>query len=154
MKMSSRLREKQLALAKLNEILLQLENEICGLGVPLHKAFEKLSLMASNGAWTTLFHALTKNMNEKGTDAGMAWKQALEEAACGLPFDPGELGLLKDFGDMLGKSDRDMQLAILRMEKEKVMAMENRAKETLATSGKMYRNLGALFGAAAVILLI
>jgi hypothetical protein len=47
-----------------------------------------------------------------------------------------------------------MQLAILRMEKEKVMAMESRAKEALATQGKLYRNLGALFGAAAVILLI
>lgn len=154
MGLSSRLREKQLALVKLNEILLGLENEICGLGVPLHKAFEKLSRMASNGVWEVLLQALAKSMNEKGTDAGMAWKQALEEAACTLPFDTGELGPLMDFGELLGKSDREMQLAILRMEKEKVMAMEQRAKETLATKGRLYRSLGALFGAAAVILLI
>ena len=40
------------------------------------------------------------------------------------------------------------------MEKEKVSAMELKAKEAAETTGRLYRNLGALLGAAAVILLI
>lgn len=139
---------------KLTDILLMLENDICGLGYPLQKAFVRLSEERCSGAWTPLFVSLSHIMTSRSCDAGSAWKQALEETAAALPLDEAELAPMRDFGEMLGKSDREMQMAVLNLEKKKVMAMEQAAREAQDTYGKLYRKMGALIGAAAVILLI
>lgn len=154
LKLSARLKARQLALQKLKEILLFLENEICTMGKPLNIAFEGLAKENSVGIWTPLFSRAGSMLQEQSLDAGSAWRIALDEAAPALPLSEDDIASLRDFGEMLGKSDRDMQHAVLSMEKEKVAAMELKAKEEAETNGRLYRNLGALLGAAAVILLI
>ncbi|NLI38470.1 MAG: hypothetical protein GX384_03880 [Clostridiaceae bacterium] len=154
MKFSEKLKARQLALQKLKDILLFLENEICAMGKPLNKAFEDLVKGNYGGVWTPVFDRSGSILKEQSLDAGSAWKTALEEASATLPLVHDDIELLKDFGDLLGKSDREMQHAVLSMEKEKVSAMELKAKEAAETTGRLYRNLGALLGAAAVILLI
>lgn len=154
MMLSARLKARQLAFRKLKDILLFLENEMCALGKPLNKVFEDLAKGNYGGVWTPVFHRSGSILKEQSLDAGSAWRIALEEAAAALPLACEDLDLLKDFGELLGKSDREMQQAVLNMEKEKLSAMEQKAKEAAETTGRLYRNLGALLGAAMVILLI
>lgn len=154
LKCSAKLKARQLALQKFRDILLFLENEMCVMGKPLNKAFESLGKGNYGGVWVPLFNRSGSLLQEQILDAGNAWRIALEETAAALPLAQEDIDLLRDFGELLGKSDRDMQHAVLAMEKEKVSALERKAKEEAETTGKLYRSLGALLGAAAVILLI
>jgi stage III sporulation protein AB len=139
---------------KLRDIILFLENEMCVLGTPLIAAFGRISEENAGGVWSSVFKSAADVMKNRDADAGSAWRTALHDAGAGLPLDRNEIEVLSDFGELLGKSDREMQHAILNMEKEKIACMEIKAREAAETQGKLYRNLGALTGAAAVILLI
>lgn len=154
MRLSARLKDRQLALQKLKDILLFLENEMCAMGKPLNKVFEDLAKGNYGGVWTPVFHLSGGILKEQSLNAGSAWRIALKETAATLPLTLEDLDLLRDFGELLGKTDREMQQAVLNMEKEKLAAMEQKAREAAETTGRLYRNLGALMGAAAVILLI
>lgn len=127
---------------------------MCVMGKPLNMAFESLAKGNYGGVWTPLFDRSGSILREQGLDAGSAWRIALDQAAAALPLLQSDIDLLQDFGELLGKSDREMQHAVLSMEKDKVSAMEMKAKEAAETTGRLYRDLGALLGAAAVILLI
>lgn len=93
-------------------------------------------------------------MKEQHRDAGTAWKDALCTFKEQLPLSDSDLDTLNDLGELLGKSDRVGQETIIDMEREKIAILEKKAREMVDTKGKLYRNLGALAGAAMVILLI
>ena len=154
LKMASRLREKQHALLKLIDLIAILKNQICCLGQPLTQAFEAVSEERIGGVWSCVFHACSKLMKEEQLDAGLAWKKALEQSSNILPFNQADLDELSDLGEMLGKSYRQSQASVLEQEKEKLWILAKKAEEAQRTTGKLYRNLGALSGAAAVILLL
>ncbi|NMA66213.1 MAG: hypothetical protein GX957_08250 [Clostridiaceae bacterium] len=153
MKMSVRLTERQRALQKFIEILVTLKGQMCGLGVPLVDAFENIGKENMGGVWSNIFKQCSSIMKENHVNAGEAWKRALSENLYAA-LDEGDIEELYDFGEMLGKSDRYNQEKVLELEKEKLTAMEKKARETMETKGKLYRNLGILTGAAIVILLI
>lgn len=152
--MSTRLAERQRALSKLIEILLNLRNQICGLGIPLFSAFENIGKERIGGIWSEVFIECANVMKEQHIDAGEAWKMAIEKRGDSLPLDESDWRALSDFGEMLGKSDRENQESVLDLEKENLEMLEKKAGEAMNTKGKLYRNLGVLSGAAAVILLI
>lgn len=154
LKLSSRLAERQRALQKLIDILLHLKSQICGLGVPLFAAFENIAQDNIGGVWSNVFLQCGDIMKEEHLDAGSAWKKSILKNKDQLPFNESEWEELSDFGEILGKSDRQNQESMLDMEKEKLAALEKKARENMATQGKLYRNMGALSGAAVVILLI
>ena len=87
-------------------------------------------------------------------DAGSAWKKAISENRGLLPLESSDWDSIDDFGELLGKSDRYNQEAVLDMARESIAVLEKKAEEAVRTKGKLYRNLGALCGAAVVILLI
>lgn len=93
-------------------------------------------------------------MREQRLDAGSAWRTVISESRDLLPLEPSDWDKLDDFGDLLGKSDRYNQEPVLEMARENVALLEKQAEEAVRTKGKLYRNLGALCGAAVVILLI
>ena len=154
LRLSGRLAERQRALSKLQDILLNLKNQMCGLGIPLTTAFENIGKDCTGGVWSDVFTQCGKVIREQHLDPGAAWKQTIQNAKGQLPFDESGLNGLADFGEMLGKSDRMNQESVLDMEKQKIAVMEKVAREAMDTRGKLYRNLGALTGAAVVILLI
>ena len=154
LKMSSKLAEKQHALHKLSEILINLKNQICCLGTPLFAAFEHIGEASSSGIWSDVFKETGSIMRQQHVDSGSAWKQAIEKHREQLPFDDSEICELYDFGELFGKSDRMNQDVVIGMERERITMLEKRAQEEVVTKGKLYRNLGALTGAAMVILLI
>jgi len=152
--LSTRLAERQRAISKLIEILLNLRNQICSLGVPLFAAFENIGKERIGGIWSEVFIECGNVMKEQHIDAGEAWRMAIESKGVNIPLNESDWQELSDFGEMLGKSDRHNQESILDLEKENLEMMESKAKEAMNTKGKLYKNLGALSGAAAVILLI
>lgn len=93
-------------------------------------------------------------MKENRLDAGTAWKKAIEKNREQLPLDESDWEVLLDFGDNLGKFCSQNLESVLEMEKERIMLLEKKARDTLDTKGKLYRNLGAMSGVAVVILLI
>ncbi|HHW21988.1 MAG TPA: hypothetical protein GXX26_03775 [Clostridiaceae bacterium] len=154
MKLSARLAERQRALSKLMEILLNLKNQICSLGVPLYAAFEEIGTEGTGGLWSEIFLRCSQVMKEQRMDAGSAWKKAISENRGLLPLESSDWDSIDDFGELLGKSDRYNQEAVLDMARESIAVLEKKAEEAVRTKGKLYRNLGALCGAAVVILLI
>jgi len=93
-------------------------------------------------------------MKEQRLDSGSAWKIAVSENRDLLPLESSDWDALIDFGELLGKSDRYNQEQVLDMVRENIAMLEKQAEEAVKTKGKLYRNLGALCGAAVVILLI
>ncbi|NLX63723.1 MAG: hypothetical protein GX022_02935 [Clostridiaceae bacterium] len=154
MNMSLRLAERQRALAKLAEILLNLRNQICKLGIPLFMAFENVGRESNGGVWTDIFIECGNVMRQQHIDAGEAWKKVIKKMGSSIPLDESDWQVLSDFWELLGKSDRENQESILEMEKENLEMLEKKAKEAMNTKGRLYRNLGVLSGAAAVILLL
>ncbi|HHU90030.1 MAG TPA: hypothetical protein GXZ22_03110 [Clostridiaceae bacterium] len=154
MKMSSRLAERQRALAKLIEILLNLRNQICGLGIPLFLAFENVGKEPISGVWSDIFTECGVIMQQQHIDAGEAWKMVTRKNRDSIPLEESDWQVLSDFGEMLGKSDRENQESVLDLEKENLEMLERRAAEAIKTKGRLYRNLGILSGAAVVILFL
>lgn len=126
---------------------------MCGLGIPLTAAFENIGKETQSGVWSEIFLECSRIMKEEHLSCGAAWRRVLSENNS-LPLEDSDYMDLYDFGEMLGKSDRFNQEEVLELEKEKLSALESKARETLEVRGKLYRNLGALTGAAVVILLI
>lgn len=152
--MSAKLTEKQRVLLKLMDILLNLKNMICSLGTPLFSAFESVGQVATNGVWAEVFTESSAIMKDQHLDAGAAWKEAVEKYREHLPLSESDFMEINDFGELLGKSDRLSQETVIEMERERIAELERKARENADTKGKLYRNLGALTGAAMVILLI
>lgn len=152
--LSNRLAARQRALVKLLDILLNLKSQICGLGIPLSAAFENIGNLQPEGVWSGIFISCSRIMKKERLDAGEAWKKALIQNKDMLPLDSTDYDSLMDLGEMLGKSDRHNQESVIDLEREKLAALASKAKEALETKGKLYRNMGALTGAAMVILLI
>jgi stage III sporulation protein AB len=152
--MSGRLTERQRALQRLIDILLDLKSQMCGLGIPLFAAFENIGKESISGVWSSIFLDCSSIMREQHLDAGTAWKESILKNKERLPLDDGDWDDLSDFGEMLGKSDRHNQEAVLDIEKDKLAILEKKARNAMETKGKLYRNIGVLSGAAVVILLI
>lgn len=152
--MSIRLAERQRALAKLMEILLNLRNQICKLGVPLFMAFENVGKESIGGVWSDIFIECGNVMKQQHFDAGEAWKTVIKKMGNSVPLDGSDWQVLSEFWEMLGKSDRENQESILDLEKGNLEMLEKRAGEAMNTKGRLYRNLGVLSGAAAVILFL
>lgn len=153
MRLSARLTERQRALQKFIEILVNLKGQMCGLGIPLVDAFENIGKENTSGVWSEIFMRCSGIMREEHVNAGKAWRKALENNR-NLCLDELDYLQIRDFGERLGKSDRYNQEKVLELEKEKISIMERKAREDMETKGKLYRSLGILTGAAVVVLLI
>jgi stage III sporulation protein AB len=136
------------------EILINLKNSICSLGIPLYTAFENIGAEETGGVWSEIFLRCSQIMNEQRMDAGSAWRMAISENRGSIPLESSDWDSINDFGELLGKSDRYNQESILDMVRDNIALLERKAEEAMRTKGKLYRNLGALSGAAVVILLI
>ena len=154
LRLSSRLSARQKALIALMEAMLQMKSSVCGLGMPLAAAFQELSRQSGFILWANVFGTCGRLMSLEFLDGGQAWRRALHENRDELPFGTGDLNHLESLGELFGKSDREGQAAVFAMVGEKLSVMEKQAREVHETTGKLYRNLGALGGAAMVLLLI
>ena len=78
------------------------------------------------------------------------WKKAVNSQN----FPDDEKRLLCDFGEILGRSDIEGQIASINALEETAVTLEKRRYETYLQKGKLYRSVGMLFGVMVGILVI
>ena len=89
-----------------------------------------------------------------GQTAGEIWSRNLKEIQKLLFLTKKEQQDLEEFGQLLGRMDMPMQLSAIQFYQEKIMLSLAEAKAAADSRQKLYRYLGALGGAALVLVII
>lgn len=116
---------------------------------PLPEIFIQTSKLLSKNI-SAIFVQASNNM--KNLNAEEAWNKSLEEASTNLYKE--DIENIKNFGKMLGKTDKEGQISQLDLTKTFVEMQIEKAKIEEEKNSKMYKTLGAIIGLAFVIILI
>jgi len=144
-------RTRQLRLLK--SALQSLEAEIMYGHAPLHEASRRIAKQIDKPVGM-IFETFADKLVIQLTSAKEAWEESLTEVWKQTALKKGELEILLQFGETLGKHDliqqqKHIQLALTHLDRE-----EMEAKERQVVYGKIYKNFGFLAGLLVVILLI
>ena len=130
-----------------------LEAEIMYGHMPLREAVLKLAkqIPAPISSGFTLF---ADNLNGENQTVTNAWRKSMEEMRKWTELEEKELEILLQFGETLGKHDRDtqqkqIQLTLTHLEREELMALDKQSKYD-----KMVKSLGFFSGLLIAILLL
>lgn len=116
---------------------------------PIQDIFMQTSKMVSNNI-SQIFVQATHNM--KIDNAEEAWERSIEAVTTNLNIE--DIENIKNFGKMLGKTDKEGQLSRIELTKTFVEMQIEKAKIEEQKNAKMYKTLGAVTGLAFVIILI
>lgn len=147
------LSERPRQLRQLKSALQSLEAEIMYGHTPLHEASRRLAAQITKPlSW--FFEAFSNRLMSSETTVKAAWEESLKEVWKLTALKQGELEILKQFGETLGRHDRTsqqkhIQLAITHLEREEADACDKQIKYE-----RMVKSLGFLSGLLLVILLI
>lgn len=141
-------------LRAVQEGLNMLESEILFTSTPLpealHRTAERLEKPV-NRIFSTAAQILDSRM---GYTAGEAWSMAFERNRDSLYFNGEDLDIIKNFGKSLGSTDKENQEKNFRLVRLQLNSQQIKAEEERSKNERMYRNLGFLFGATIIILLV
>lgn len=124
------------------------------MGNPLFFAFENIGKEGLAGSWSTILLDCGEMLKNEHIDMGEAWRLSIEKNKDCMPLEESDWAVISEFGEMIGKSDIHNQESVLELARESLGVLEQEARETVKTKGKLYRSMGVLSGAAIVILLI
>jgi len=147
------LSERPRQLRQLKSALQSLEAEIMYGHTPLHEASRRLAAQLTKPlSW--FFEGFSNRLMSSETTVKAAWEESLKEVWKLTALKQGELEILKQFGETLGRHDRTsqqkhIQLAITHLEREEADACDKQIKYE-----RMVKSLGFLSGLLLVILLI
>ena len=116
---------------------------------PLTEIFMQTSKLFSKNI-SAMFVQASNNM--KSLNAEEAWNKSLEEASTNLYKE--DIENIKNFGKMLGKTDKEGQISQLELTKTFIEMQIEKAKIEEEKNSKMYKTLGAIVGLAFVIILV
>lgn len=116
---------------------------------PLPDIFLQTSKMLSNNI-SQIFVQASNNM--KTDNAEEAWDRSIKTSTTNLNIE--DIENIKNFGKMLGKTDKEGQLSRIELTKTFVEMQIEKAKIEEQKNAKMYKTLGAIIGLAFVIILI
>lgn len=116
---------------------------------PLPEVFMQTSKLLSKNI-STIFMKASNNM--KNLNAEEAWNKSLEEISTNLYRE--DIENIKNFGKMLGKTDKEGQISQLELTKTFIEMQIEKAKIEEEKNSKMYKTLGAIVGLAFVIILV
>lgn len=116
---------------------------------PLPEIFMQTSKLLSKNI-SAMFVQASNNM--KSLNAEEAWNKSLEEASTNLYNE--DIENIKNFGKMLGKTDKEGQISQLELTKTFIEMQIEKAKIEEEKNSKMYKTLGAIVGLAFVIILV
>jgi len=126
-----------------------IENKIKFTYEPIQDIFMQTSKMVSNNI-SQIFVQATHNM--KIDNAEEAWEKSIESVTTNLNIE--DIENIKNFGKMLGKTDKEGQLSRIELTKTFVEMQIEKAKIEEQKNAKMYKTLGAIVGLSFVIILI
>ncbi|WP_070120709.1 stage III sporulation protein SpoIIIAB [Bacillus marinisedimentorum] len=140
-------------LRQLKSALQTMEAEVIYGHAPLNEIFRTLSVQTPKPlSW--LFERFAKRLESGQYNAAEAWIDSLEETRPFTALQKGELEILKQFGESLGRHDREqqqkqIQLALAHLDREEVEARSVQSKYE-----SMMKSLGFLAGLLLIILLM
>lgn len=115
---------------------------------------ELLDRAAGAAEFTRLtFLADCRQRLSRGDGFRTAWPESLREQACAGGANGGDCELMQRFGEELGATDVEGQLASCRLYAERLGERLAAARRAAAEKGRLYVTLGAAGGLAAVLLL-
>ena len=136
-------------LKELKNALNIIENKIKFTYEPLQDIFIQTSKMVSNNI-SNIFVQASENM--KIQNAEEAWNNSLESVDTNLESE--DIENIKNFGKMLGKTDKEGQISRLELTKTFIEMQIEKAKLEEEKNSKLYKTLGVVVGLAFVIILI
>lgn len=116
---------------------------------PLPEIFIQTSKLLSKNI-SAIFTQASNNM--KSLNAEEAWNKSLEESSTNLYKE--DIENMKNFGKMLGKTDKEGQISSLELTKTFIEMQIEKAKMEEEKNSKMYKTLGTIIGLAFVIILV
>jgi stage III sporulation protein AB len=150
---SKQLSERPRQLRALKSALQSLEAEIMYGHTPLHEASRRLAAQMSEPI-SSFFSKFASRLVETETTVKDAWDASLKEVWRLTALKKGELEIMKQFGETLGRHDRLSQqkqilLTLTHLEREETEARDKQLKYE-----KMVKNIGFLAGLLLIILLL
>lgn len=147
------LTERPRQLRALKTALQSLEAEIMYSHTPLHEASRRLALQLPHPL-AHFFATFAKKLTETETTVRDAWEECLKEVWGKTALKRNEFEIMKQFGETLGRHDRQSQqkqivLTLTHLERE-----ESEAREKQAKYEKMVKSIGFLSGLLLIILLM
>lgn len=132
-----------------NNALNIIESKIKFTYEPLREIFVQTSKLLSKNISQIFINAgdYMKNLS-----AEEAWNKAIEESNTNLYKE--DVINIKNFGKMLGKTDKDGQVSQIEITKTFIEMQIEKAKVEEEKNSKMYKTLGTIVGLAFVIILI
>ncbi|KMY43805.1 stage III sporulation protein SpoAB [Bacillus sp. FJAT-27916] len=150
---SKRLIARPKQIRDLRAALQILEAEIMYGHMPLREAVLKLAKQIPEPV-ARGFTLFADYLNEENQTVTNAWRQSIEEMMKWTELEDKEAEILLQFGETLGKHDRDtqrkqIQLALTHLEREEMLALDKQMKYD-----KMVKSLGFFSGLLIAILLL
>ncbi|WP_053367088.1 stage III sporulation protein SpoIIIAB [Bacillus sp. FJAT-27245] len=150
---SRHLSERPKQLRQLKTALQSLEAEIMYGHTPLHEAARRLSVQLPKPL-SFLFESFGSKLTRTETTVKDAWEASLREVWKLTALGEGELEIMFQFGETLGRHDRfsqqkQIQLTLTHLERE-----ESEARDRQSKYEKMLKSLGFLSGLLLIIVLI
>lgn len=141
-------------LKRFRSLMQMLETEIIYGATPLPTALKYLSA-SSEGRFSRFFKYISDSLNSRQFfSLRDAWSNGVNEVLMKDTSLSGiDLELIKNFGNVLGCSDRDDQKKHFELFYIQLKHYEEIAEEERKKSSKMYRSLGFLLGIVVVIVL-
>jgi len=151
---ASKFANRPLELRKTRLIFQMLETEVIYGATPLPAAFQNIS-HKSDELWSKFFLSVNQKLVSGSyyslTDA---WNKSLDEIISESYLIKMDIELLKNFGIVLGCSDRDDQQKHFKLLYAQMQQHEEIAEQERKKNERMYRSLGFLFGIFIFIILI
>ena len=141
---------RPIQLREVQTALQMLETEISYGVVPLPEAFGRLAENLSKPV-SEIFIIAQKRLKE-GATANDAWREAVKLTYEDTALISADRKVLLDLGYNLGQSDADDQLKYLKLTRDKINSLYQRALTQREEKVKMWRYLGVLTGLVVVIL--
>lgn len=130
-----------------------LETEIFYAATPLSDACDRMASRVPAPVGTFFLHLSTKLRDGRGITAAEAWTETLAEHRKSLVLRESDYGVLHNFGQTLGVSDREDQIKHIHLAVSHLGTEETQARDDQVRYEKMWRSLGVLLGLTVVILL-
>jgi len=144
---------RQEVLRELQVALQLLETEIAYAASPLPEALHRVA-ERTRPPTRHLFAAAGRALNGTcGTTAAEAWNQGLAALARAAPLEAEDWAVLTDFGQGLGRGDREDQVKKLPLARSQLRQLEEAAAENRQRQAKVWQTLGLLGGLVLILLL-
>ena len=119
---------------------------------PLGDIFEEISNLFYKNKIKSIFEDAKKYM--KKMELKSSWDVSIDENKQKLSLNNEDIKVIKNLGNMLGKTDIQGQLSEIKLNMSFLDTQIICAEEECKKNEKMYRSLGTIFGLAIIIILI